>query len=138
MTALNRRASRAALGCGVRSATDVTGFGLLGHASHLARGSGVTLVIDPSVVPRLPGVDEILAAGIRTGGAERNDQYLGPLVDWRRTSDSQRALMVDPQTSGGLLVACPAGRVVDYLAAVPGAVAVGRVENRREHLIVLE
>jgi selenide, water dikinase len=127
MTMLNRAASRAALDVGARCATDVTGFGLLGHASHIARGSGATLVISCVAVPILPGAREALARGIRTGGAERNREYVDSLVDWGPASIADRDLLVDPQTSGGLLVAVPPDRVREYLAAVPGAVEIGEV-----------
>ena len=80
MTTLNAVASRAAVALELHCATDVTGFGLLGHASHIARASGVTLRIDAALVPVLPGTRDALAAGALTGGAARNDQYLEPLV----------------------------------------------------------
>ena len=127
MAMLNRAASVAARDVGARCATDVTGFGLLGHASHIARASGVTLVVRAAAVPTLPGAREAVARGIRTGGAERNRAYLDPLVDWGPTSEADRALLVDPQTSGGLLVAISASRVAKYLAAVSGAVEIGEV-----------
>jgi selenide,water dikinase len=127
MATLNRRASRAARAVDARCATDVTGFGLLGHASHIARASGVTLVIHAAAVPLLPGAREAAARGIRTGGAERNLEYLESLVDWGHTGDVDRALLVDPQTSGGLLLTLPASRVDEYLSAVPGAAEIGEV-----------
>jgi selenide,water dikinase len=127
MTTLNRVAAVAARDAGARCATDVTGFGLLGHASHVARASKVTLVVRSADVPVLPGAREAVARGIRTAGAERNRVYLDPLVDWGSSSEPDRALLVDPQTSGGLLVAVPRRRVADYLAAVPGAVDIGAV-----------
>jgi selenide,water dikinase len=127
MASLNRVASVAARSVGARCATDITGFGLLGHASHVARASGVTLVIRAAAVPTLPGARAAVERGIRTGGAERNRHYLDPLVDWGATTPANRALLVDPQTSGGLLVAVPAPRVADYLAAVPGAAEIGEV-----------
>ena len=127
MTTLNATASRAAVALGLRCATDVTGFSLLGHASHIARASGVTLRIDIAAVPLLPGTLASIAAGTLTGGAARNASYLEPLVDYRSCTDSERALLVDPQTSGGLLVAVPQEKVDDYLARVDGAVVVGAV-----------
>lgn len=127
MATLNRAASLAARAVGARCATDVTGFGLLGHASHIARASEVTLVVRAAAVPILPGAREAVTRGIRTGGAERNRAYLDPLVDWGATSEADRALLVDPQTSGGLLVAISASRVAEYLAAVSGAVEIGEV-----------
>ena len=135
MRALNRDASRAALAVGARCATDITGFGLLGHASHIARASGVTLRIRARHLPILPGVREALAAGTRTGGAERNAKYLAPMVRWSGVDEAMRALLVDPQTSGGLLVAASAERVADYLSRVPGAVEIGDVAPSGEFAI---
>ncbi len=137
MCALNANASRAALAVGARCATDVTGFALLGHASHIAAASNVTLRIDVDRVPALPGAREAWAAGIRTGGAERNEAYLENLVDWGTSSPESRALLIDPQTSGGLLVAVPAARVEEYLSRVPGAVAIGEVVPRQHRGLVL-
>jgi selenide,water dikinase len=130
MTTLNDVASRAALRVGSTCATDITGFGLLGHASHIARGSGVTLRIELASVPELPGAIAAYDAGARTGGADRNAQYLEERVGWGGVSARQRAILIDPQTSGGLLVAVPQPRVAEYLSLVPGAVAIGSVEPR--------
>jgi selenide, water dikinase len=138
MATLNQAASRAAREAGVRCATDVTGFGLLGHASHIARASGVTLVIRAAAVPILSGAREAAARGIRTGGAERNREYLEPFVHWGQTTDIDRALLLDPQTSGGLLLSLPAPRVRDYLSAVPGAAEIGEVvpsESRQLRIV---
>jgi selenium donor protein len=132
MSALNRRASHEARRVGARCATDVTGFGLLGHASHIARASGVTLRIDADAVPLLPGARAAAEQGIRTGGAERNLEYLESHVEWGRRDDVTRALLVDPQTSGGLLVSLPASRVADYLSTVPGAAEIGEVVAAQE------
>jgi len=137
MKTLNRQASATAVALGLRCATDVTGYGLLGHASHIARGSHVTLEFSTARIPSLEGAEEALTAGLRTGGAERNESYLAQLVDWGSVSALRRALLVDPQTSGGLLVACPPDLSEDYLSRVPGSVVVGSVVQRGEHLIVL-
>jgi selenide,water dikinase len=138
MKRLNRDASRAALAVGARCATDVTGFGLLGHASHVARASEVTIVLTGSSLPALPGAREHWRAGIRTGGAERNERFVAPLADWSRAGDADLALALDPQTSGGLLVAVPPHAAGDYLSRVPGSVVVGAVVPRRDAFIVLE
>lgn len=130
MTTLNAVASRTAVALELRCATDVTGFGLLGHASHIARASGVTLCIDVVLVPVLPGTRDALAAGALTGGAARNDQYLEPLVRWGRTTAEERAILVDPQTSGGLLVAVAPDKLSEYLGRVHGAVQIGEVRER--------
>ena len=137
MCQLNAAASRAALTVGARCATDVTGFGLLGHASHIARASGVTLVIEPARVPALAGAREAWLRGIRTGGAERNAAYLESQVEWGSAADVDRALLIDPQTSGGMLVAVPQARVEEYLSLVPGSVEIGQVVPSRARGLVL-
>ena len=138
MTALNGGASRAALAVGSRCATDVTGFGLLGHASHVARASSVTLRINAAAVPAFTGAVAAWESGFRTAGADRNLEYVNALVDWRDATDAQRALLVDPQTSGGLLVAVGPDRVAAYLSKVAGAVEIGTVTERTEFAIVLQ
>ena len=137
MAKLNRDAARVAVEVGVRCATDVTGFGLLGHASHIATASNVTLRVTAASVPTLPGVDAALAKGIRTGGADRNASYLDERVEWGTATDVQRAILIDPQTSGGLLACVPADRVADYLSRVPEAVEVGEVIPRQRRGLVI-
>ncbi len=137
MCRLNDVASRAALQVGARCATDITGFGLLGHGAHMARASAVTLRVTAAALPELPGARALWREGIRTGGAERNTVFLEPLVDWSAAGDADRALALDPQTSGGLLVAVPPARIDEYLASVPGSVVVGSVESRGRMPIVL-
>jgi selenide,water dikinase len=128
MAALNGDASRAALALGARCATDITGFGLLGHAMHVARASAVRLAIAVQEVPLLTGARELLAAGHATGGAKRNAEWVAADTDWNDTGDDWRSLLTDPQTSGGLLVALAPTQVAAYLARVPGAAVVGKVE----------
>jgi selenide, water dikinase len=137
MSSLNAAASRAALAAGVTCATDVTGFGLLGHALNVARGSGVTLRIDGRRLPELPGARELWRAGTRTGGYERNESYLASHVDSAAADPSDLALALDPQTSGGLLLAVPPGALAGYLSAVPEAVEIGVVESAGAQQIVL-
>ena len=137
MRTLNRAASQAALSVGARCATDITGFGLLGHASHIARASNVTLRIEASRVPVLPGTEAAWNAGARTGGAERNASYLETRVQWNDASLWIRDLLIDPQTSGGLLVAVPAARVKEYLSMVPEGVVIGDVIGAESHGLVL-
>jgi selenide,water dikinase len=111
MLQLNRGASQAARAIGVQALTDVTGFGLLGHADEVARASGVGLVIDAQRVPALPGALAAIRRGVRTGGSNRNEDFLAERV--RVSSDVTRALvelLYDPQTSGGLLAAVPPER----------------------------
>ena len=137
MRMLNASAARAARDLAVRAATDVTGFGLLGHASHVARASQVTIRFRVSALPTFDDVRNLIAEGVSTGGAERNLEYVEPMVDWGSTSSVDRILLVDPQTSGGLLVALPADRVDEYLARVEHAVPIGDVLARQAHAITL-
>ena len=137
MRTLNAAASRAALKVNARCATDITGFGLLGHSSHIARASDVTLRIRAADVPLLPGAREHWQRG-KTGGASRNAEYLAPLVEWHTDDAALRALLMDPQTSGGLLVSVPAARVAEYLSLVSGAREIGVVEPKAASRIVVQ
>jgi selenide,water dikinase len=105
MTTLNADAARAALAAGAVCATDVTGFGLLGHLHKLARASGVTAELDAAAVPYLDGARESLAAGYVSGGTRRNLDWVRPHVDLDAVSADEALLLADAQTSGGLLVA---------------------------------
>jgi selenide, water dikinase len=119
MSALNREASRAALAAGVTCATDVTGFGLLGHLWKLVRASGCAAVVDAGAVPYLEGARESLAAGYVPGGSRRNLDWVQPHLT-ASVDDDEVVLLADAQTSGGLLVAgeLPGHPVVGEL--VPG------------------
>jgi selenide,water dikinase len=137
MCTLNAVASRAALAVDAHCATDITGFGLLGHALHIASASGVTLRVQAARIPLLPGALDSWTAGARTGGAERNLEHLQSRVDWGSATPAMRAMLVDPQTSGGLLVAVPAARVAEYLSRVAGAVEIGEVIPRGDRELVV-
>ena len=137
METLNDVAARGAVAVGARAATDVTGFGLLGHASHMARASNVTIELDVAAVPTLPGTRAALGRGAQTGGATRNEAFVAPLMQWGATGAADRAVLVDPQTSGGLLVAVPPDRLVDYLSRVPAAIRIGIVAAYGTPAIVL-
>jgi len=105
MTALNRDAAQAALAAGIRAATDVTGFGLLGHLNKMARASGVTAVIDTAAVPYLAGARESAQDGFIPGGSRRNHEWVHPHLDPGSCDDIEQLLLADAQTSGGLLLA---------------------------------
>jgi len=132
MKMLNGVASRAALAVGSRCATDVTGFGLLGHMSHIARASKVTLRVDLDAIPVFPGVREAVRARFVTDGAKRNAEYLRDLVRWQTGTEEDRAILHDPQTSGGLVVCVSPSRVANYLSRVEGSTVVGEVIERGE------
>ncbi|MGO2649116.1 MAG: selenide, water dikinase SelD, partial [Brevibacterium aurantiacum] len=118
MTALNDEAARAALAAGVRAATDVTGFGLLGHLFKMARASGVGAVIDAAAVPRLGGVDQSIADGYVSGGTRRNLDWVRPsLTADDSVNEDDLLLLADAQTSGGLLV----------VGEIPGQPIIGEI-----------
>jgi selenide,water dikinase len=109
MVALNRAAARAAVDAGLHAATDVTGFSLAGHAHEMAERSSVGLRIRASEVPLLPGARRHAESGISFGGLERNRSYFddGAKVRFKGVDDVLRTLLLDPQTSGGLLLGVP-------------------------------
>lgn len=118
MTKLNGAAAATASKVGVRAATDVTGFGLLGHAWEIAQASGVGVQIEYSSVPFLSGARAYSQAGTFPGGSLDNREFFGAQVSFdRRLEEADRMLLFDAQTSGGLLLAVPADRQADFTAA---------------------
>jgi selenide, water dikinase len=116
MTTLNASARDAALAVGVHAATDITGFGLLGHMLELLRASGVGADVDATAVPVIDGVRELLAAGMVAGGTQRNHAFVSDAVDWGTLPLDEQLLLADAQTSGGLLLSVAADRA-DTLVA---------------------
>jgi selenide,water dikinase len=111
MERLNREAARLALEHGVRAATDVTGFGLAGHALEVARASGVTLRVRLADLPVHEGFDRLVAKGVTTGSTRANRENCAGEMDLPAGLPASRAeLLFDPQTSGGLLLSVPADR----------------------------
>jgi len=128
MRGLNRAAAEALGGHAIRGATDVTGFGLLGHGLEMARASRVRLAFEAAALPALPGALEAAAAGVETGGGAHNRRFTAPSLAVSPTvSPELVALAHDPQTSGGLLAAVPAAD----LAAVEAGLAAAGVESWR-------
>lgn len=136
MARLNREAGAAALAVGARAATDITGFGLAGHLSRLARESGVSLVLDAAALPLLPHALE-LAARHQPGGLKANRRHYGPALALAGLDAAREPLLFDPQTSGGLAIACAPERVPELLAALPGAAAIGRAERAGTHPLIV-
>ncbi|APT88608.1 segregation protein B [Corynebacterium frankenforstense DSM 45800] len=127
MTTLNRDASRAALDAGVRAATDVTGFGLLGHLYKMMRASGVSAVIDHTKVPVIEGVRESLAEGFIPGGSRSNLDWVRPHLEVPEgLAEKDLILLADAQTSGGLLVVgeVPGYPVIGETVAGEGTVTI--------------
>lgn len=140
MATLNRGAAAAAAEVGigpggpVHAGTDVTGFGLLGHLRELTVASGLGAELHRSAVPVLDGVADLLAAGAVAGGTRRNLAWVDPDVDWGDTSEVDRHLLADAQTSGGLLLSCAPRSTPDLVAALrghgtPAAEVIGRVSG---------
>jgi selenide,water dikinase len=124
MTTLNAMAAVSAVAAGVRCATDVTGFGLLGHLLKLVRASGVSAVLDAAAIPYLDGARQALADGYVSGGTRRNLDWVRPHVT-SSVGEDELLLLADAQTSGGLLVA----------GEVPGSPVIGELVTRGESLI---
>jgi len=126
MSALNRRASEVALRFGAHAATDITGFGLVGHAAGVARESRVTLELEAAALPLLPFALE-LAERFQPAGLKANRRQFEAGVEYRKHLDeARRTLLFDPQTSGGLLLALPERDARSALAELPEARLVGR------------
>lgn len=118
MLQLNRHAMHLAREARVRAATDVTGFGLLGHLWEMAERSGVAVEVIAGAVPLLDGARQCLAAGVETGGGVRNRDWLGGNVTFGAGIDAEvSAALFDPQTSGGLLLGVPGARAAALEAA---------------------
>jgi selenide,water dikinase len=144
MTTLNRDAAEAMRQVRANAATDVTGYGLLGHLREMARGSRLEARIKASAVPLLPGAKELAARGFVPGGTRRNLADLGDAVRWDATlPEPLRILLADAQTSGGLLIAVPAERVGDLVAALeaagtPAAAVIGELVEGEPGRIIVE
>ncbi len=132
MATLNKAACEAVRDLEVHGATDVTGFGLVGHSLEMAEGAGLALEVQAKELPLLAGALDLVRAGVMSGGCTRGKQYYGPRVQIAATVDAALAdLVFDAETSGGLLLAVPeaiAGKVVQRLrdAGAPSHALVGR------------
>ena len=133
MSVLNRGSANAMVKVGVHSATDVTGFGLMGHLQSMVRGSRVGAEIQLGKVPVLPGAWELLKQGVAPGGTHRNLQSVAESAQWHPDlSEQEQLLLCDAQTSGGLLIAVAVEKQDELLAelksnGVADAVVVGRI-----------
>jgi len=130
MLRLNREACERMLDFEVHGCTDVSGFGLLGHAREMALASGVTLEIESSAVPLLPGAMEYARAGAIPGGGKNNRDFVSDCVEGTSGDPALDDLLYDPQTSGGLLITMPEPDAKAYASVFPAAVRIGRVIER--------
>jgi selenide,water dikinase len=143
MLRLNRDAADAMATAEVHAATDVTGFGLLGHLHAMARASGVAARVEAASVPLLPGAEMLAEAGEVPGGTRSNERFLTSRVRWPAgLSAARQTLLCDAQTSGGLLLAVPEGDVDRLLAGlqgknVPGAVIGELIEGEPGSILVV-
>lgn len=143
MATLNRAAAEAMLEVGAHAATDITGFGLLGHLGEMAAGSGLAGTISASAVPLLPEVLALAALGVVPGGSRRNLEALAGRLNWDPAIGGAHKLVLgDAQTSGGLLIALPAAAAGTLLAAlahrgVAGALIGGMVVGVAGEIAIL-
>lgn len=138
MKRLNREAAEAALTVGASGMTDVTGFGLLGHAREMAEQADVNFIFEMERIRWLPGAVQYGEAGAFPGGMGRNLDHFAPHVTFDEDiSVLEQDLLWTPETSGGLLVALPPAAVGDYQKQCPGAFVVGRVEAGPGRLYVV-
>jgi selenide,water dikinase len=144
MAALNKKASELMQEGGVHACTDITGFGLIGHACQLAQKSRVGIKINSSAVPVFAEVEEFARAGLCPGGLHRNREFYGKTVEFsKQMPDYTRDILFDPQTSGGLLISLSpdaAELLVKKLhkAGIKDAVIVGEVINKPKGKILIE
>ncbi len=139
MTTSAKAASEAMAAAGANACTDITGFGLLGHAYEMAKASRVQLTIVSKEVPLLPDVLELVEQGMLTRGDKNNRVYVGDTVRFQSAvSKEMQSALFDPQTAGGLLISLPEGKVAGLLATVPDALEIGRVTRSGEPAIVVE
>jgi selenide,water dikinase len=144
MKQLNRTAAEIMQEYQIRTATDITGFGLLGHALNIAKASGISLEIDTVKIPTLPGTMKLLEAGCIPGACFRNLGHVEASADFAPDLPySRKMLTLDPQTSGGILLCAPPDKAEAILAALaaqgcPSAAIIGRTTALgRKHLVVL-
>lgn len=136
MTTSAASASRAMTAAGAHGCTDVTGFGLLGHAYEMAKGSEVTLEIESAAVPLLPDVLDLIAQKMLTRGDRNNRIYVGDTVKIAdNVSGEMQSALYDPQTAGGLLISLSDTAVRGFLDDIPDAVVIGKVREKGEFLI---
>ncbi len=129
-------ASAAMVRAGASACTDVTGFGLLGHAFEMANGSDVLLTIDSKAVPLLPDVIELISQGMLTRGDRNNRLYVGDTVRIAGSvSKEMQSALFDPQTAGGLLISLERSVADRFLSEVEGSHVIGEVSERTDRLV---
>lgn len=136
MTTSAAAASKVMQNVGANSCTDVTGFGLMGHAFEMANASDITLNIDSKAVPLLPDVLELIAQGMLTRGDKNNRVYVGETFKIESSvSPEMQSALFDPQTAGGLLISMPEAKAAAFLSEIEGAAIIGSVMEKGSYLI---
>ena len=136
MTTSAAAASKAMVKAGANACTDVTGFGLLGHAYEMAKASDVSLLIESEEVQLLPDVLDLIRQGMLTRGDKNNRVYVGETVKFDSgVSGEVQSALFDPQTAGGLLISIEEDNAASFLTEVPVAKVIGRVTEKGERLI---
>lgn len=138
MTTSLREASKVMQEIGANAATDITGFGLLGHAYEMANGSGTSLTINSDDVPLLPEVLELIGEKMLTRGDKNNRAYIGENISIEATVSSElQSALFDPQTAGGLLISFEAEKAYEFVRRIPEAVIIGSVGAPTEKMLLV-
>ncbi len=136
MTKSAKEASKAMNAVGANACTDITGFGLLGHAFELADASGVTLEIDSAEVPLLPDVLDLIQQKMLTRGDRNNRAYVGDNIQFaENVSGIMQSALFDPQTAGGLLISLPPENAAKFAVNIEGTTVIGRVKRKSDFLL---
>ncbi len=143
MTTLNRKAAEIIQDIGVHACTDITGFGLIGHAYEMAKAGGCAFCFNSAAVPVFPEALEYARMGLVPGGSHSNRSFYEPFVEYREAvSDELRDILYDPQTSGGLLFSVAENKkdalLKKFRKEKVDAFVVGRVENKPKGRIIIE
>jgi len=136
MTTSARKASEVMQKVEANGCTDVTGFGLLGHAFEMAKASGVTFNIKSETIRLLPEVLDLIEKGMLTRGDKNNREYVGETVKFKESVTKQmQSALFDPQTAGGLLISLEEEKAEKFLSEIRDAVIIGRVESYKDILL---
>jgi len=136
MTTSSALASKVMVELGASACTDITGFGLLGHAYEMAKASDVTINIDSGAVPLLPDVIDLIKQGMLTRGDKNNREYIGDNISFGdNVSKEMQSALFDPQTAGGLLISLDAAKVDEFLERVSNSRKIGYVTEKTGVLI---
>ncbi|MBA3805654.1 MAG: selenide, water dikinase SelD, partial [Acidobacteria bacterium] len=136
MTTSAASAAEAMQAVEAHACTDVTGFGLLGHAYEMARASDVCLIIESCLIPLLPDVLDLFGQGMLTRGDKNNREYVGDTIEFAEgISPEMQSALFDPQTAGGLLISVKRSKADALINKIEGAVVIGEVQQRSSNLI---